>query len=147
MTLKCCQYCGLAYESAMHHDCPRKKQTMSDERPDLDRLVGEAGERYAAMSPIERAIHDLEQRRSGARGLAKMSTPREELDTAFDAVPEFVLLRAYREASTALAAAERRIEELERQWRAHRDSALRWEKLYREATGARDEEPDDEIVF
>jgi len=102
MTLKVCQYCGLAYEGAMTHECAKKGHTVRTEDRDLDRLIRESGERYAAMSPIERAIHDIEQRRSGARGLAKMSTPREELDTAFDAMPEIVLLRAYREAKSAL---------------------------------------------
>lgn len=39
-----------------------------------------------------------------------------------------------------------RVDEAERAWRAHRDSALRWEKLYRDATGDTVQEPDNDNI-
>lgn len=58
----------------------------------LGLLIAEAQARYNALSPIEKAIHDMEQKRSGCIGLSKMSTPREVIEAQIDAMPEFVIL-------------------------------------------------------
>ena len=44
------------------------KLTMKD-RPELDALLKQAVEAYAALSPEAKADHDYEQRRSFARGM------------------------------------------------------------------------------
>lgn len=60
--------------------------------PHLKAMIAAAQERYDALSPIEKAIHDMEQRRSCTIGLAKMSTPREIIEAHIDQMPEFVVL-------------------------------------------------------
>jgi hypothetical protein len=79
---------------------------------DLDKLVKDAKARYDALTPIEKAVHDLLQRRSGAIGLSRMSLPREVVVDKIDQQPEYVLLNAYRAQTGALTAAHRERDEL-----------------------------------
>ncbi len=58
----------------------------------LKQLIEQSKARYEAMAPVEKAIHDMEQKRSGIIGLSKMSTPREVIEAHIDAMPEFVIL-------------------------------------------------------
>jgi hypothetical protein len=86
--------------------------TNTVEHPDSGELVKRLAasvEAYKAMPPIERAIHDLEQRRSGVRGLSKMSTPREVIDAHLDKQPEYVVLAAYQKAVADIERAQAEI--------------------------------------
>jgi hypothetical protein len=73
---------------------------------DIAALIAQAQSRYDAMSPVEKAIHDLEQRKSGARGLSKMSTPREQIDATLDALPEYIVLSEYQKLRKEVVAIE-----------------------------------------
>lgn len=65
-------------------------------RPDLDDLVRQAVARYEALGPLDRAIHDMEQRRSFVRGLRSEDRTAEETDALLDRRPEFVVLNELR---------------------------------------------------
>lgn len=60
--------------------------------PDLAARIAAARARYDALPPIEKAIHDMEQRRSGIIGMSKLSTPREQIEAHIDAMPEYIVL-------------------------------------------------------
>lgn len=94
-------------------------------KPDLDArikaFVAEANAKYEAMTPLERAIADLKQKRSGMIGLSKMSTPRDVIEAQIDRLPEFVILAEVERLRAALVekdAALAKVREDAERWRA-----------------------------
>lgn len=65
----------------------------------LQELVRKAQQRYADMSPLERARHDLAQRRSYLIGMSPSSQPYEEsvsrVDKHLATLPEHIILAEY----------------------------------------------------
>ena len=57
------------------------------------------------------------------------------------------LARYIAHAPTEIAALTARVEGAERAWRSHRESAIHWEKLYRDAIGEKEPEAEDDIKF
>ena len=86
---------------------PTPEQRARDEALRLQIVA--LGEAYAALSPIDRALHDVQQRQSWARGEAGIEggPPPTFNDPASILAAEVVTLRAQ------LAAAHKRIEALE----------------------------------
>lgn len=66
--------------------------TTRNGRDNFAELVKAAKAAYDAMSPIDRAIHDLKQKRSGMIGLSDFDQPVERIKAHIDARPEFVVL-------------------------------------------------------
>lgn len=84
--------------------------------PDLEKLLKESVARFAALSPLERAIESMMQKRSyvlGEMGMDHPETPIETYEAIVDALPEFALLAGYRAAERDLITARERIAELE----------------------------------
>lgn len=82
------------------------------EAVNLGDILAAATKRIAAMTPIERAIHDLEQRRSGVRGLQRMDADLTAIDRRIATWPEFVLLQAYRDGEIERAQLKRQRQDL-----------------------------------
>ena len=82
---------------------------------DIDALIAEGVARYNAMSPVERALHDVAQKRSFIRG---------QMGAEPAALPEFVLV-------DALTAEHAKVEALEA-------DATRWREVVRQCAEADD---------
>lgn len=64
--------------------------TMTD--AELKELIMLALKRRDQLSPVERAMEDMYQKRSGSIGLSDFDRPVEDIKARIDAMPEFVIL-------------------------------------------------------
>lgn len=65
----------------------------------LRELLAKAVAAYNSLPPVDRAIADLEQRRSFARGMISTDVDIRQVDGHLNAMPEYVVLEAYRAMS------------------------------------------------
>lgn len=84
--------------------------------------------RREKMSSVERAIEDLQQRFSGARGLAKLGTPKAKIEAGLAAQPEYVVLAELKRLQNECEhnagwreGKRKQYEDLERRWKTLSD--------------------------